>query len=64
VTIDGTSIYRLEGAQIAEAHANWNLASMMQQLGVIEIPEEARVESRHDARQEKSEAWQELKSHA
>ncbi|MGD0734755.1 MAG: ester cyclase [Terracidiphilus sp.] len=64
VSIDGTSIYRIEGARIAEAHANWNLASMMQQIGVMEIPAEARVESRHDARQEKSEAWQELKSHA
>jgi steroid delta-isomerase-like uncharacterized protein len=50
VTVDGTSIYRLEGAQIAEAHANWNLASMMQQLGVTEIPEEARVEATYGVR--------------
>jgi steroid delta-isomerase-like uncharacterized protein len=57
VTVDGTSIYRLEGGKIAEAHANWNLASMMQQIGVIEIPQEARVES-------KPEAKQEMKSHA
>jgi len=41
VTIDGTSIYRLEGSKIAESHANWNLASMMAQLGVVEVPKEA-----------------------
>jgi steroid delta-isomerase-like uncharacterized protein len=52
VTVEGTSIYRIEGAKIVEAHANWNLASMMQQLGVIEIPQEARVEAKHEARQE------------
>ena len=43
ITIDGTSIYRLEGAKIAETHANWNLASMMTQLGVVEVPKEAMV---------------------
>jgi steroid delta-isomerase-like uncharacterized protein len=52
VTIDGTSIYRIEGSKIVEAHANWNLASMMQQLGVVEIPQEARTESKHESRQE------------
>jgi steroid delta-isomerase-like uncharacterized protein len=41
VTIDGTSIYRLEGSKIAESHANWNLASLMGQLGVAEVPKEA-----------------------
>lgn len=41
VTIDGTSIYRLDGSKIAESHANWNLASMMAQLGVAEVPREA-----------------------
>jgi steroid delta-isomerase-like uncharacterized protein len=46
VIVDGTSIYRLEGSKIAEAYANWNLASMMQQLGVVELPKEARVEVR------------------
>ena len=46
VTIDGTSIYRLEGPKIAEAHANWNLASMMEQLGVAQVPKEAMVGAR------------------
>ena len=51
VTVDGTSIYRLEGPKIAEAHANWNLASMMQQLDVTEIPEEVRVGATYGVRQ-------------
>jgi hypothetical protein len=34
------------------------------QLGVMEIPEEAGVELRRDATQDKSKAWQELKSRA
>lgn len=52
VTVEGTSIYRLEGSKIAEGHANWNLASMMEQLGVLEIPKEVRSDSRHESRQE------------
>ena len=46
VTIDGTSIYRLEGSKIAESHANWNLASMMAQLGIAEVPKEALADTR------------------
>ncbi len=41
VTIEGTSIYRLEGSKIAEAHAHWNVASMMAQLGITTVPQEA-----------------------
>ena len=44
--IDGTYIYRIEGSKIAEAHANWNLATLMTQLGVIEVPKEVRSEAR------------------
>jgi steroid delta-isomerase-like uncharacterized protein len=51
-SVDGTSIYRLENSKIAEGYANWNLATMMQQLGVIEIPKEARSGSGHESRQE------------
>ena len=40
-TIDGTSIYRLDGSKVVESHANWNLASLMAQLGVAEVPKEA-----------------------
>jgi len=52
VTIEGTSIYRLEGSKIAEAHANWNLATMMAQLGVIEVPKELRADAKQEPRQE------------
>jgi steroid delta-isomerase-like uncharacterized protein len=48
VTIDGTSIYRLEGSKIAEWHANWNLATMMAQLGVIEVPKELRGDAKQE----------------
>ena len=41
VTVNGTSIYRLEGDKIIEGYANWNLATMMAQLGVLELPKEA-----------------------
>ena len=43
ITVDGTSIYKLEGSKIAESHANWNLATMMTQLGVREVPKETTV---------------------
>jgi hypothetical protein len=39
-TVSGTSIYRLEGSKIVESWANWNLMSMMQQLGITSIPQE------------------------
>lgn len=57
ITVDGTSIYRLEGSKIAESHANWNLASMMAQLGVFEVPKEARNDVMQGSKQE-------VKSHA
>jgi len=41
VTVNGTSIFKLEGDKIIEGYANWNLATMMAQLGVGEIPKEA-----------------------
>jgi steroid delta-isomerase-like uncharacterized protein len=33
-TVSGTSIFRMEGAMIAEMWADWNLMSLMEQLGV------------------------------
>jgi steroid delta-isomerase-like uncharacterized protein len=41
VTVNGTSIHRFEGSKIAEGYTNWNLATMMAQLGVVELPKEA-----------------------
>jgi steroid delta-isomerase-like uncharacterized protein len=39
-SVTGTSIYRLEGSKIVESWANWNLMSMMEQLGVSSAPQE------------------------
>jgi steroid delta-isomerase-like uncharacterized protein len=50
VSLEGTSIYRLKDSKITEEHANWNLATMMAQLGVVEIPMEARGEVKLGAR--------------
>jgi steroid delta-isomerase-like uncharacterized protein len=50
VSVDGTSIYRLEGSKISEAHANWNLATMMAQLGVVEVPKEAMSGAKQQSR--------------
>jgi steroid delta-isomerase-like uncharacterized protein len=38
--VSGTSIYRLENSKIIESWANWNLMSMMQQLGVAQAQQE------------------------
>lgn len=52
VTIDGTSIYRFEGPRIAEVYANWNLVTMLAQLGVIEVPKELRAELKQETKLE------------
>ena len=51
VTVNGTSIYRLEADRIVEEYANWNLATMMAQLGVVELPKEA-LSGAHESMQE------------
>ena len=37
-TVTGTSIYRIEGGKIVEQWADWNLMSLMEQLGVRTAP--------------------------
>jgi steroid delta-isomerase-like uncharacterized protein len=37
-SVSGTSIYKLQGSKIVEEWANWNLMSMMEQLGVSTRP--------------------------
>lgn len=41
-TVTGTSIYRIENGKIAELWADWNLMTMMEQLGVT-APTKAEV---------------------
>ena len=38
-SVTGTSIFRIEGSKIVEEWANWNLMSMMEQLGIATAPE-------------------------
>src|ERR1700733_8910018 len=38
-TVTGTSIFRIEGGKIVEEWANWNLMSMLEQLGLAMAPE-------------------------
>ena len=38
-TVTGASINRIEGSKIAEIWANWNLMSLMEQLGVAMAPQ-------------------------
>ena len=37
-TVSGTSIFRIEGGKIAEQWADWNLMSLMEQLGISTAP--------------------------
>jgi steroid delta-isomerase-like uncharacterized protein len=39
VTVSGTSIFRIENGKIAEQWADWNLMSLMEQLGVAATPQ-------------------------
>jgi steroid delta-isomerase-like uncharacterized protein len=37
-TVSGTSIFRIEGGKIVEQWSDWNLMSLMEQLGVATAP--------------------------
>jgi steroid delta-isomerase-like uncharacterized protein len=51
VTVTGTSIFRIEGGKIAEQWADWNLMTMMEQLGVMpQAKAEAKTEAKAEAR--------------
>jgi steroid delta-isomerase-like uncharacterized protein len=51
-TVNGTSIFRLEKGKIVEGYVNWNLATMMAQLGVVELPKEAVSAASQEMKQE------------
>jgi hypothetical protein len=38
-SVTGTSINRIEGSKIAEMWSNWNLMSLMEQLGIAMAPQ-------------------------
>jgi steroid delta-isomerase-like uncharacterized protein len=50
-TVNGTSIFRLEGSKIAEEYTHWNLTSMLVQLGIVELPQEAISSTHRESRQ-------------
>jgi hypothetical protein len=37
-TVSGTSINRIEGGKIVEQWSDWNLMSLMEQLGISSVP--------------------------
>src|SRR6266568_9001723 len=50
-TVSGTSISRIEGHKIVETWANWNLMSLMEQLGVnatpqVKVPTHSKVKAK------------------
>ena len=49
-TVSGTSIFRIEGGKIAEQWSDWNLMSLMEQLGISTAPKaEAKAEAQAKA---------------
>jgi steroid delta-isomerase-like uncharacterized protein len=45
-TVSGTSIHRIEGGKIVEQWSDWNLMSLMEQLGVSSMPQKAESKTR------------------
>jgi steroid delta-isomerase-like uncharacterized protein len=48
-SVTGTSIFRLEGSKIAEEWANWNLMSMLEQLGLAMTQQSQSPQSQSNA---------------
>jgi steroid delta-isomerase-like uncharacterized protein len=44
-TVSGTSIFRIEDRKIAEQWSDWNLMSLMEQLGMAKIPEQVEAKT-------------------
>ena len=45
-TVSGTSIHRIEGGKIVEQWSDWNLMSLMEQLGVSAMAQKAESKAR------------------
>jgi steroid delta-isomerase-like uncharacterized protein len=48
-SVTGTSIFRIEGGKIVEEWANWNLMSMLEQLGLAMTPQSQTQQSQSNA---------------
>jgi steroid delta-isomerase-like uncharacterized protein len=55
-TVSGTTIYRIEGGKIVEQWADWNLMTLMEQLGVSSMPKAEAMASKGDASKSESRA--------
>jgi steroid delta-isomerase-like uncharacterized protein len=55
-TVSGTTIYRIDGGKIVEQWADWNLMSLMEQLGVSSMPKGEAMASKGDASKSESRA--------
>ncbi|MBB5341212.1 ester cyclase [Tunturiibacter gelidoferens] len=45
-TVSGTSIHRIEGGKIVEQWSDWNLMTLMEQLGLSAMPQQAESKTR------------------
>jgi steroid delta-isomerase-like uncharacterized protein len=54
--VSGTTIYRIDGGKIVEQWADWNLMSLMEQLGVSSMPKGEAMASKAEASKSESKA--------
>jgi len=55
-TVSGTTIYRIEGGKIVEEWSDWNLMTLMEQLGVSSMLKAEAMASKGDASKSESRA--------
>jgi steroid delta-isomerase-like uncharacterized protein len=47
-TVSGTTIFRIEDGKMVEQWSDWNLMTLMGQLGITKIPQQAEVKNPED----------------
>jgi hypothetical protein len=55
-TVSGTSINRIEGGKIVEQWSDWNLMTLMEQLGVSTAPNAVAMANKSETMTPKAEA--------
>jgi steroid delta-isomerase-like uncharacterized protein len=55
-TVSGTSIHRIEGGKIVEQWSDWNLMTLMEQLGVSAAPKTEAMENKAETTTPKAES--------
>jgi steroid delta-isomerase-like uncharacterized protein len=46
--VSGTTIFRIEDGKMVEQWSDWNLMTLMEQLGITKIPHQAEVKNPED----------------